>query len=283
MSPDHLIANKELLERRILAVFTDFYRLEPMSSNEKKYHKKHAIAILATIIEQFFRSIVESQLKDYPQKLPKSTNVRLPATDDAVDALSNGSERAPKELIDSFHTFQSTDNIKTAMNKFGISTFNDKLKVREFDKIFKLRHVHAHAINRSLPLEEKYYILTEKLLEHVLSQITHVCFSFYDLKGRALQNLARSHEEVAECLRKSVCYFDNLIKNEPNALAYCGKGRSLNRLGKYQEAIVCLDRAIELDPNNACAHGGKGASLRSLKKYQEAIVCLDRAIELGSE
>ena len=55
-----------------------------------------------------------------------------------------------------------------------------------------------------------------------------------------------------------------------------------NHLEKYEEAIICLDKAIELDPHKADAWYNKGHALAELEKYEEAIICLDKAIELDS-
>ena len=49
--------------------------------------------------------------------------------------------------------------------------------------------------------------------------------------------------------------FEEAIGKEPqNAIAWGGKGVALVNLGKYQEAIDCFDKAIQLDPGYANAH-----------------------------
>ena len=42
------------------------------------------------------------------------------------------------------------------------------------------------------------------------------------------------------------------------------KGKSLQALGRHQEAIACLDEAIRLDPKNAFAYGPRESRYRSL-------------------
>jgi len=88
-------------------------------------------------------------------------------------------------------------------------------------------------------------------------------------------NELKRYEEAISC-------FDKAINLDPNyAYAWNNKGFSLNELKKYEEAITCFDKAINLDPNYAYAWNGKGNSLYELKKYEEAITCFDKAINLN--
>jgi len=51
-------------------------------------------------------------------------------------------------------------------------------------------------------------------------------------------------------------------------------------LNKYEEAIQCYDKAIELDPNYADAWNNKGLAFDSLDKHEEALKLYEKAIEL---
>jgi tetratricopeptide (TPR) repeat protein len=57
-----------------------------------------------------------------------------------------------------------------------------------------------------------------------------------------------------------------------------GKGQSLLNLDKAEEALVCFDEALALEPTNAEALVKKGTALERLRKLNEAIECYDRAI-----
>ena len=61
------------------------------------------------------------------------------------------------------------------------------------------------------------------------------------------------------------------------AYAWCGKGNALNNLGRYDEAIRCYDRALEVDPKMPF-HGTVKALLNELDRCDEAIRCYDRAL-----
>ncbi len=67
---------------------------------------------------------------------------------------------------------------------------------------------------------------------------------------------------------------------EKTASFWNNKGASLRALGRYEEAISCYERALELDPRYANAWNNKGFSLYALGRYEEAISCYERSLEL---
>jgi predicted amidohydrolase len=82
------------------------------------------------------------------------------------------------------------------------------------------------------------------------------------------------YEEAIKC-------YDKAIEIEPNYEdAWYNKGVALGELGKYEEAIKCYDKAIEIEPNYEDAWYNKGWNLGKLGKYEEAIKCYDKAIEI---
>ncbi|MEQ8189956.1 MAG: tetratricopeptide repeat protein [Candidatus Eremiobacterota bacterium] len=87
----------------------------------------------------------------------------------------------------------------------------------------------------------------------------------------------KKYEEAIKC-------YDKALEIDPDyAYAWFNKGNALNRLEKDEEAIKCYDKALEIDPNNANAWFCKGLALKDLKKYEEAIKCYDKVLELDPE
>ncbi len=74
----------------------------------------------------------------------------------------------------------------------------------------------------------------------------------------------------------------NQLSTPKTTIELFHKGNSLDSLGKYNEAIKCLDEAIKLNPKDEKVWFNKGNSLNSLGKYNEAIKCLDEAIKIKS-
>jgi tetratricopeptide (TPR) repeat protein len=80
---------------------------------------------------------------------------------------------------------------------------------------------------------------------------------------------------------EALVYFDKAIELNPNdAEVWDNKGIVLGYLGKHEEALVCFNKALEQNPNNADAWYNKGVALYDLGKIQEAISCYNEAIEI---
>jgi len=64
-------------------------------------------------------------------------------------------------------------------------------------------------------------------------------------------------------------------------VAWNNKGNTLARLGHYEEALRCYEKALEIDPNYRGSWVNKGYVLAKLGRYDEAAKCADRALRLG--
>lgn len=78
-----------------------------------------------------------------------------------------------------------------------------------------------------------------------------------------------------ECYKKAI----QLAPNEK--IAYANIAYSLNNVEKPQDAIEYCDRAILLDSNFWIAYHNKGNALHSLCLYEEAIACYDKALNIA--
>lgn len=66
-----------------------------------------------------------------------------------------------------------------------------------------------------------------------------------------------------------------------STLDWFDKGAQLYTKGSYESAIMCFDKAIELDPSYAPPWINKGFCLKSLGRYDEALNAFDNATRLN--
>lgn len=55
----------------------------------------------------------------------------------------------------------------------------------------------------------------------------------------------------------------------------------LARMGRLEEALACIRRVRDREPNNAAAWNSDGALLTDAKRFEDAVCSFDRSIELG--
>ena len=63
-------------------------------------------------------------------------------------------------------------------------------------------------------------------------------------------------------------------------VAWNNKGNALARLGKFEDALRCYDRALELDPGYRGAWVNMGFVLTKMGRFDEAASCADEALRL---
>ena len=98
-----------------------------------------------------------------------------------------------------------------------------------------------------------------------------------------LYNKAFSLSSLGHLEEALVCY-DKVLKVDPeNADAWNNKGGCLRKLGRLPEALKCYDMSIRKNPHNAAAWSNKGNILYTIGKFTEAIVTLNKAIELDPQ
>jgi tetratricopeptide (TPR) repeat protein len=83
-------------------------------------------------------------------------------------------------------------------------------------------------------------------------------------------------EEAMNCL-------DRALEIDPrNLIALSNKGTVLIQLGRLAEAITCFDKVLAIDPRNGIAWNEKGRALANLNRCEEAISCHDEALIINS-
>ena len=97
---------------------------------------------------------------------------------------------------------------------------------------------------------------------------------------KAERNLARRD------YRESVKDFDRAIavgaKGTPGEeLPWYGKGASLILLGRYDEALQAIDKALDLNPRNEVAWLNKGNALTKMGRLIDALRCFNAALKVN--
>ena len=77
------------------------------------------------------------------------------------------------------------------------------------------------------------------------------------------------------------CHERGLEINPRDSGLWHSKGVALGVLGRYEEALACYDRGLEINPRESVLWQGKGAALAELGRYQEALACCDRGLEIN--
>jgi len=77
-----------------------------------------------------------------------------------------------------------------------------------------------------------------------------------------------------------VCFEKALEIDPKNALCWRDKAITLSRLGKVKDSLTCFEKALEIDPNNAHIWQQKASTLERHDKLTEAIICFEKAVDI---
>ena len=74
----------------------------------------------------------------------------------------------------------------------------------------------------------------------------------------------------------------NIIKTYPySTQVLTWMGISSHSLGKFEDAILCFNRVVQVDRQNFHAFNNLGNAFFELKKYQDALICYDNSIKVN--
>ena len=283
----HQLKAKRLPNYGMKSVFGELYLIEDMIKSGKYMEQINYITIrLVTIIEQFFRKVIEFLLRRHPEKRPQSVTLDTRLINNIIRADFNQKRRHAMDVIIS-HTFsfQNTKDIADAMNTYGkIQIFSGDSKQfshnsktglirRDYNTLFEARHDVVHSIVRQPHLNVKrYYDMTEKLLNHTLEKVEY--YGFHHEHDQALLELRSDKADVYYRIAKKL--YDNILDEDRTA-------NNLFKHGKYKEAIGHYDRVLYLEPDDFSSHYGKVCSLHLLERHHEAIDCCDMYLKLDND
>lgn len=85
------------------------------------------------------------------------------------------------------------------------------------------------------------------------------------------------NDAAAELICKAIGW------NGANPAYHTNLGNVLQRQSRFEEAVGCYDRAIDLQPESVAAYSNRGVALQFLGRLEEAGASLERALELRPE
>lgn len=77
-----------------------------------------------------------------------------------------------------------------------------------------------------------------------------------------------------------VCFNKAIDMNPQNIDSLLNKGWLLGKLGDHEEALACYNKALDIKPNDELAWYNKGNRLSDLGKHEEALECYNRVLDL---
>lgn len=113
-------------------------------------------------------------------------------------------------------------------------------------------------------------------------------------KASRAKAIASSHdEEFAEAMatatlaikegkyEDALLYLDRALNLKPDdGAVWYDRGHAIWHPGRYEEALTDLDRALKLKPDNDGAWNNRGIALDDLGRYEEAVASYDKALEI---
>ena len=211
-------------------------------------------------------------------------------------AISQGIKKFfvyPEKLIQSVYT-KFEDTILGDFKKYKLNARFDK-KPGDKRQLFTIgaligpetakveptpngKYTYTYELGRPMDWEREFYEDSPESLRYRANvkyfgdgYNSKITFSSSEEKERALEHLSSLEDNL------KLIGIELILKEEAS---WNNDGAKLSKLGKFEEAIECYDKAIEINPNFFLALGNKGLALFNLKRYEEAMECFDKIIDI---
>ena len=292
------LRGKELADQDIEDISEEFYYLQSMIDRKSEQGDiNYAIIRLVTILEQFFRFVVECSLEKDPDK----TLTTIEMDPRMIDSVSEGLADIPEEYIRNYvvslsYSFQNPREIISMMDEFGL--LNKQNSIREMivnlTDLFQLRHKVVHTVERQNVSSEwikKYHADVEILMHKILDELKPPRVSFYYQKADALGNIglretrkknfeagAHYREEAIAYGRKALEYLQGRVESDTRDIdAYSQMLELYIVFGDRQKAHRCCEAILEIDSDEPWANYYMGLTLekenpiQSLERFKKSI------------
>lgn len=182
---------------------------ETMDDTMTEMEKNCAISRLVTVVEQFFRAIMNIAFAEGKLELPdnKCYNRKI-VYDQHKKLLIPTLKETQNYLVSMTYTFQQLDTIKEEMEKLN-TEYCDIFNKQWLGELFKLRHNIIHTVVTNAPPYEdivKYYEMVENMFKIVLDGLNIPKWSFYNVKTQVLDRY-EDYDGYIEAHKKMLEYF----------------------------------------------------------------------------
>ena len=167
--------------------------------------------------------------------------------------------------------------VRADIYSFGVMLYEMLTGVRPFRARRPEDWYHQHA--RVLPQDPN---MRKPEIPPPLSQLVMRCLA--KEPGERYPDF-RSLEIDLVSLLKQICQ-EEVHEQGPQQLEaweILNKGTALTNLGRFKEALVCFDKALEILPRFDAAWLDKGVALAKLGRTKEAVECYERALEINPQ
>ena len=293
-----------LLNQTMDDVFQEFFKLEKLLDDPNTYVINWIVIRLVTIIEQFCREIIKTQIDN-------NVNIQLP---EKLHININDLERV-KNLTSSFlitsqYNFQNIYTITKELKHYKINYTFDKKYKNELEKLFHTRHNIVHTISQQNYDIKKGYLATQNLLKSILNKSSYGLTYYETMHGIYLGTNAEYDKSMHCFIRAIKLKSNNIIAHyyigllhyveenidaaydsstmiinmdSKNPMGYHLKGLVFKDQKKYEDALNCYDEAIKRQPDFISPHYQKCITLLELNKLDDALLHGNRVIKLNSE
>lgn len=292
------LRGKDLVYQDIDDIFEDFYQLKfVMNENHGHNDINYSIIRLVTVLEQFFRYVVECSLEKKPDRTPSTIEMDPRMIGSVSESLADIPEEYVQNYVVSLaYSFQNRADIIGMMDKFDMlnSQNNIRTMINDLDGLFQLRHKVVHTVERhsvDLVQIKKYCTDVECLMHTVLDELKPQSVSFYYQKTIVLGKIAlqegrkknfdaghRYRTEAIKCYGQALDYLQERIKDNDQDIDAHTQILELHMVSQdHQNITKCATTILNIDPDEPVANYCVGVSFErtnpigAIKHFKKSI------------